>query len=210
MTDSLKQKVTSGVAWISIQRFASMGIQFLSGIVLARLLTPDDYGCIGMLAIFMLIANSVVDGGFGSALIQKKRPTQEDYSTIFFFNLGMSFLMYAMLFAAAPFLAKFYRIPLLSSVLRVQGLVLIINSFSQIQSNQLRKQFRFKKIATVSLMTTILSFAVTIFMAYRGFGVWSLVALYLLSSFIPATIYWLTNKWYPIMVFSLTSLNELL
>lgn len=209
MADSLKQKVTSGVAWISIQRFSSMGIQFLSGVVLARLLTPDDYGCIGMLAIFMVIANTVVDSGFGSALIQKKRPTQEDYSTIFFFNLGMSFLMYAILFYAAPLIAKFYRIPLLCSVLRVQGLVLIINSFSQIQSNQLRKQFRLKKIAIVSLMTTIISFAVTIFMAYRGFGVWSLVALYLLSSFIPATIYWFTNKWYPIMVFSMTSFKEL-
>ena len=207
--ENLKQKAVSGVMWTSIQKFAGMGIQFFSGIVLARLLTPEDYGCVGMLAIFMVIADSFVDGGFGSALIQKKRPTQKDYSTVFFFNLGMSLLMYAILYAEAPAIAEFYNMPLLSSVLRVQGLVLLINAFSLIQRNQLRKQFRFKKLSIVALITAIISFAVTIFMAYRGYGVWSLVMLYLLSSLVPATIYWFTNKWYPILVFSKTSFKEL-
>ena len=165
MADDLKQKATSGVAWTSIQKFAGMGVSFIAGIILARLLTPEDYGCIGMLSIFMLLAGAFVDGGFASALIQKKRPTQEDYSTIFFFNLGMSLLMYVILFACAPAIARFYKMPILSSVLRVQGLVLIINALSLIHSNQLRKQFKFKKIAIVNLIASIVSFSVTRIMA---------------------------------------------
>lgn len=207
--NNLKQKATSGMVWTSIQKFAGMGIQFISGIVLARLLTPNDYGCIGMLSIFMVIANSFVDGGFASALIQKKRPTQEDYSTVFFFNLGMSLLMYTILFISAPAISRFYKMPLLCSVLRVQGLVLLINAFSIIQSNQLRKQFRFKKIAIVSLFTSIIALTVTILMAYKGFGVWALVTMNILTAFIPALVYWLTNKWYPLLVFSESSFKEL-
>ena len=209
MAEVLKQKAASGVVWTSIQKFAGMGISFISGIVLARLLTPDDYGCIGMLSIFMLLAGAFVDGGFASALIQKKKPTQEDYSTIFFFNLGMSLLMYVILFACAPAIARFYKMPILSSVLRVQGLVLIINALSLIQSNQLRKQFKFKKIAIVTLITSIVSFSVTIIMAYKGFGVWSLVVMNLLTAFIPAVVYWVTNKWFPLWVFSKASFKEL-
>lgn len=209
MADNLKQKAASGVAWTSIQKFAGMGVSFIAGIILARLLTPEDYGCIGMLSIFMLLAGAFVDGGFASALIQKKRPTQEDYSTIFFFNLGMSLLMYVILFACAPAIARFYKMPILSSVLRVQGLVLIINALSLIQSNQLRKQFKFKKIAIVTLITSIVSFSVTIIMAYKGFGVWSLVVMNLLTAFIPAVVYWVTNKWFPLWVFSKASFKEL-
>lgn len=209
MADNLKQKAASGVAWTSIQKFAGMGVSFIAGIILARLLTPEDYGCIGMLSIFMVLAGAFVDGGFGSALIQKKRPTQEDYSTIFFFNLGMSLLMYVILFVCAPAIARFYKMPILSSVLRVQGLVLIINAFSLIQSNQLRKQFKFKKIAIVTLITSIVSFSVTIIMAYKGFGVWSLVVMNLLTVFIPTVAYWVTNKWFPLWVFSKTSFKEL-
>lgn len=206
---NLKQKAAFGMVWTSIQRFAGMGIRFISGIILARLLTPDDYGCIGMLSIFMVIANSFVDGGFASALIQKKRPTQEDYSTVFFFNLGMSILMYIILFVSAPAIARFYKMPILCSVLRVQGLVLLIHAFSIIQNNQLKKQFRFKKIAIVTLVASIISLTVTIFMAYKGFGVWALVTMNLLSAFIPALVYWLTNKWHPLWVFSKTSFKEL-
>lgn len=209
MAENLKHKAASGVVWTSIQKFAGTGVSFIAGIVLARLLTPEDYGCIGMLSIFMVLAGAFVDGGFASALIQKKRPTQEDYSTIFFFNLGMSLLMYVILFVCAPAIARFYKMPILSSILRVQGLVLIINAFSLIQSNQLRKQFKFKKIAIVTLITSIVSFSVTIIMAYKGFGVWSLVVMNLLTAFIPTVVYWVTNKWFPLWVFSKASFKEL-
>lgn len=195
--------------WTSIQRFANMGIQFIAGIILARLLMPEDYGAIGMLTIFMLIAQSFLDSGFGSALIQKKRPTQEDYSTVFWFNLVMSLVLYLILFVSAPFIADFYHMPILSDVLRVQALVLIISALSIVQANQLRKQFKFKKLAVISLFSSIASLVVTIWMAYKGFGVWALVASGLLSSIIPTVIYWLTNKWYPKFLFSLESFKEL-
>lgn len=209
MAENLKQEAASGMVWTSINKFVGYGIQFVSGIILARLLTPEDYGCVGMLSIFMVVANSFVDGGFTSALIQKKRPTQEDYSTIFFFNLGMSLLMYVCLYLCAPVIANYYKMPLLSSVLRVQGLVLIITAFYIIQDNQLRKQFRFKKLAIVSLVASVISIMVTIFLAYKGYGVWALVASNILSVFIPSVIFWLTNKWHPLLVFSRTSLKEL-
>lgn len=207
--NNLKQKAASGMVWSSIQKFGGMGLSFISGIVLARLLTPEDYGCIGMLSIFMVVASSFVDGGFASALIQKERPTQEDYSTIFWWNLCVSLLMYAILFFCAPIIARFYKMPLLSSVLRVQGLVLIINALSIIQNNQLRKQFRFKKLTIITLVASIVSITVTIYMAYMGFGVWALVAMNILTAIIPAVFYWLTNKWHPLLVFSKKSFKEL-
>lgn len=206
---NLKQKAIKGVLWTSINRFTTISIQFISGIVLARLLTPDDYGCIGMLSIFMLVSSTFIDGGFGSALIQKKRPTQEDYSTIFIWNFCISILIYAILYFTAPAIALFYNIPILSDILRIQGVVLIINALQTVQVNQLNKQFRFKKIAIVSLSTSILSLSVTIYLAYLGYGVWSLVIQNILLSLIPTFIYWTTNKWYPKLIFSIESFKEL-
>ena len=197
------------MVWTSIQRFAKMGIQFISGIILARLLMPEDYGAIGMLTIFMLVAQSFLDGGFGAALIQKKRPTQEDYSTIFWWNLGMAIVLYLILFVSAPYIAKFYRMPILSDVLRVQALVLIISALSLVQANQLRKQFKFKKIAIISLISSVISLTITIWMAYRGYGVWALVAQGLLMHFLPTVMYWFTNKWFPKLVFSKESFKSL-
>jgi len=208
-TSNLKGKAAKGVLWTSVQRFSSIGIQFVSGIILARLLTPEDYGCIGMLSIFMLISASFVDGGFGSALIQKKNPTQVDYSTIFFWNLGVATIMYGVLFLCAPAISRFFKIDILSSVLRVQGLILIINAFSVVQINQLTKQFKFKKIAIVTVLTAVISLLLTVWMAYRGYGVWALVAQGLTSATIPAIIYWLTNRWIPLFVFSTDSFKQL-
>ena len=205
----LKRKAASAMVWTALQKYSTLGIQFFSGIILARLLTPYDYGCIGMLSIFMVLAGTFIDGGFGSALIQKKQPTQIDYSTIFFWNMGMSALMYAILFASAPAIARFYNIPLLSSVLRIQGLVLFINAFNIIQSNQLRKNINFKAIAIVAISTSIVSLGITVWMAYRGFGVWSLVAQNMVSSAIPAASFWFYVKWRPTWSFSWQSFKEL-
>ena len=173
---SLKAVATTSVLWNGLQKYTTLGISFVSSIILARLLTPYDYGCIGMLEIFIAISTIMIDGGFGSALLQKKRPTQEDYSTIFYWNLAMSAVMYLLIFIAAPFIAKFYKIPLLASVLRVQGIVLFINALKMIQSNILRKNFRFKPMAIVVTSSSIVSILVTIIMAYCGCGVWSLVS----------------------------------
>ena len=197
------------MVWTALQKYSAMFITFISGIILARLLTPYDFGCIGMLSIFMVLAEAFIDGGFGSALIQKKRPTQEDYSTIFWWNLGMAVLMYILLFISAPAISRFYKIPLLNDVLRVQGLVLFIYAFNIVQRNQLKKKLNFKVLSIVSITTSLISLAVTIFMAYKGFGVWALVTQNLISAAIPAIVFWFFIKWRPIITFSKQSFIEL-
>ena len=206
---SLKQKAAAGMVWTALQKYSTMIIHFISGIILARLLTPYDYGCIGMLSIFMVLAEVIIDGGFGSALIQKKRPTQEDYSTIFFWNLGMSVVLYGVLYFSAPAIARFYNIPLLSQVLRVQGLLLFIYAFNIIQRNQLRKKLNFKILSIVTISTSLTALIITIIMAYKGYGVWSLVVQHILTAAIPTLVFWFYIKWRPIWTFSWKSFREL-
>lgn len=206
---NLKQKAASGMVWTALQKYSSMFISFVSGIILARLLTPYDYGCIGMLAIFMTLAEVFIDGGFGSALIQKKKPTQEDYSTIFYWNLGMAVVMYAVLFLSAPAISRFYKIPFLQDVLRVQGLVLFIYAFNIVQRNQLKKKLNFKVLSLVTIITSVVALTITIIMAYKGFGVWALVTQNLITAAIPAIVFWFLIKWRPIWTFSWQSFKEL-
>ena len=206
---SLKQKAASGMVWTALQKYSTMLIAFISGIILARLLTPYDYGCIGMLSIFMVLAEAFIDCGFGSALIQKKHPSQEDYSTIFFWNLGMAIVMYIILFISAPAISRFYDIPLLCGVLRVQGLVLFIYAFNIVQRNQLRKTMNFKVLSIISITTALISLVITILMAYNGFGVWALVAQNLITAVIPAIVFWFYIKWRPSLAFSWSSFKEL-
>lgn len=207
--DDLKQKTVSGIMWSAIQRYSRMIILFISDIILARLLTPFDYGCIGMLTIFVLLAETFIDGGFGSALIQKKDPSKEDYSTIFFWNLGMAVILYVILYFSAPFISDFYHIPLLCSVLRVQGIILFIYAFNIVQNNILRKNMRFKVLSIITIATSITSLVVTIVMAFNGYGVWSLVAQNILTALIPALFFWFYIKWRPTWLFSWKSFKEL-
>lgn len=195
--------------WSAVQKFGNMGISFITNIVLARMLTPDDFGCIGMLAIFITVSNTFVDGGFGSALIQKKEPTQKDYSTIFWWNIFISFLLYGVLFMSAPVIAEFYHMPLLSSVLRVQGVILIINSLNIIQTNQLRKQLRFKRLANVTVISHIIAAIVAIILAWKDWGVWALVAQQIIGSSVISLLLWYINKWMPDFCFSKESFKQL-
>lgn len=206
---SLKKKAASGMVWTTLQKFSKTGIRFISGIILARLLTPFDYGCIGMLTVFISLSEAFIDGGFGSALIQKKRPTQADYSTIFYWNLGLSFILYLILFIYSPAISRFYGIPILSDVLRVQGLILFIYALNLIQRNQLRKQLKFKIIAVTRISTSIIALIVTIVMALLGLGVWALVTQNLIAAGIPAIVFWIYTKWRPSWLFSWKSFKEL-
>lgn len=205
----IKRKAASGMVWSALQKYSTMLISFISGIILARLLTPYDYGCIGMLSIFMVLAEAFIDGGFGSALIQKKSPSQVDYSTIFWWNIGMAILMYVILYLSAPIISKFYNIPLLCSVLRVQGIVLFIYSLNLIQRNQIRKKLKFKILSIITIVTSLTALTVTIILAYKGFGVWALVTQNLITAAIPCIVFWFYVKWRPIMSFSWKSFREL-
>ena len=209
MIKTMKQKAVSGMFWTALQRYSTIGIQFVSGIILARLLTPYDYGCIGMLSIFMVVAEAFIDGGFGSALIQKKNPTQIDYSTIFFWNIGMAVVMYVVLFFTAPAISRFYNIPILCPVLRVEGIILFIYAFNVIQRNQLRKTLNFKVLSIVTIVTSLTALVITIIMAYKGFGVWALVTQHIITAAIPAVVFWFFIKWRPIWAFSWRSFREL-
>ena len=204
-----KRQVISGTFWATADRFISMAIQFLTNLVLARLLMPSDFGCIGMLAIFVAVSQIIIDGGFGSALIQKKTPTQVDYSTIFYVNLLFSISLYCILYFCAPFIASFYRMPILSDVLRIWGITLIISSLGIIQINRLRKRLAFKEIAIVNITSYFIAAAIAIVMAFKGFGVWSLVALQIFYNSISVLFYWIYTKWHPSFCFSLQSLRSL-
>lgn len=205
----LRQKAATGMMWTALQKYTIFFLNFVADIILARLLSPSDFGCIEMLAVFMLVAEAFIGGGFGSALIQKKRPTQIDYSTVFYWNIGMAIIMYAVLFTFAPAISKFYGIPILSEILRIQGLILFVYAFNIIQFNQLKKKLNFKAIAIVTVITQMSSFVVTIVLAYRGFGVWSLVAKNLIASTLTSIIFWFYLKWRPLFVFSWQSFKEL-
>lgn len=209
MASNLKQKAISGMVWSAFEKFGVKIISFVSNILLARLLSPDDYGCIGMLAIFMTIATVFITGGFQNALIQKKEPTKDDYSTVFYWNIIIAIIFYFILFITAPLIADFYRIQLLSKVLRVQGIVLIINSLTIIQLTRLRKYLLFKKLALVNIGASLGSVTLTIVFAVCGWGIWALVMQQISLSLFTLIILCFIDKWKPQLRFSIVSFKEL-
>ena len=209
MSKNLKQKTISGMLWSSVGKFGTMGLQFISNLVLARLLMPSDYGVIGMLHIFIAVSSIFVTAGFGSALIQKKNPTHIDYTSVFYWNLVAAVVFYAILFFCGPAIARFYEMPELCIVLRIQSLSLIIQAFSTVQSNQLQKQLRFKELSIRNIVATLIGTVVAIIMAYFGYGVWSLVASSLVSSTAGVFLLWRMSSWRPTWEFSWQSLKEL-
>jgi teichuronic acid exporter len=197
------------MAWSFIDNVASQGSNFIIGIVLARLLFPRDFGLIGMITIFIAISQSFIDSGFSQALIRKKDCSQADYSTVFFFNLVVGILFYLLLFFSAGAISLFLKEPQLKLIVQVLGINLIINSLTIIQLTQLTKRIDFKLQTRISVLAAIGSGAVSIFMAFKGFGVWSLVAKsvgqYALKSF----FLWLWNGWKPSWLFDRKSFREM-
>ena len=209
MPDSLKQKAAKGVLWSTVERFSVQGVQFLIMIVMARLLTPHDYGLIGMLAIFIAVAQSLIDSGFSQALIRKQDRTEADNNTVFYFNIVVSTLLYLILYASAPFVADFYNTPQLCPVMRVVCLSIIFNSLAVVQRALLTIRIDFKTQAKAALTAAVTSGAVGITMAYHGFGVWSLVTQQLLNLGINTGLLWLLSKWRPRLMYSWQSFHEL-
>ena len=206
---SLKDKTVKGVIWSSIDRFSAQGIQFVFSILIARLLMPEDYGVIAMLGIFMAVSQTFIDSGFGTALIRKIDRTETDFSTVFYFNIVVATLLYLVLFFSAPAIAHFYNTPLLESVTKVVALNLIISSLSGIHNAKLSIAIDFKSRAKISIITTLLTGAVGLWMAYAGYGVWALVVQNLFSSVLRTVMLWIIVKWRPQLIFSLKSFKEL-
>lgn len=205
----LGNNAAKGAVWATADRFLHMGLQFVVNLVLANLLVPADYGAIVMLAIFISVSQILIDGGFSSALIQKKEPTQTDYSTVFYWNTAFSCALYLILFALAPLIARFYHMPELCAVLRAIGLSIIISSTLTIQHARLRKQLAFRTLAITNISTYIVSSAVGIVMASNGAGVWSLVTMQLLYGLFSVIILLIITRWLPSAVFSTATMKEL-
>lgn len=194
---SLKDKTVNGTFWSAADAFLGQGVTFIVGLVLARILTPEEYGLIGIVTIFTTILLGFVDCGFGNALIRKQDADDDDYNTMFLVNMGMSLLMYALLFAGAPFIAMFFDRPQLVSLVRITGLLLIIQSLSIVQETILTKKIDFKTKTKASLISAIISGIVGIGMAFAGCGVWSLVGQQLTRQFLYSSCLWFFNKWLP-------------
>lgn len=206
---NLKQKTISGFFWSFSDNFINQLIHFVVGIVLARLLTPSEFGLIGMITIFIAVSESFIDSGFSQALIRKKECTEADLSTVFYFNLAVGFIFFVILFVSAPAIGRFFDEPKLSELVRVLGIVLIIDAITVIQRTLLIRKINFKLQTKVSVISTIISGIVGITMAFNGFGVWSLVARTLSQRVLNSLLLWIWNNWRPILIFSLGSFKEL-
>lgn len=209
MADSLKDKTIAGMLWSSIGKFGAMGLSFIANLILSRLLLPEHFGCIGMLYIFIAISQAFIYGGLATALIQKKDVKPIDYTTVFYWNLVVSILCMGVLYFAAPAIARFYAMPELSTLLRVQSLMLLVCSFSAVQSTILQKTLRFKSLAIRNIISTACGVTVAVIMAYKGFGVWSLVANGLVSGVVSVFLLWNMSSWRPTFEFSFQSFKFL-
>ena len=209
MAESLKQKTVKGVFWSSVERFSVQGIQFLVMIIMARLLTPKDYGLVGMVAIFIAVAQSLVDSGFSQALIRKQNRTETDNSTVFYFNIVVGILLYFILFAIAPWVADFYDSPELTALMRVVCLSVVFNSFVVVQRALLTVNIDFKTQAKASLTAAIVSGVVGIGMAYSGFSYWAIVAQQLVNLGLNTLLLWIFARWRPRLIYSWNSFREL-
>lgn len=197
MADSLKSKTQKGILWSAIEHLGGTGIQFLISLVVARLLSPEDYGVIAIPVVFIGIAQVFISSGFGGALIRKPELSDKDLSTAFYFNIIVGIVCYALLFIASPYIASFYHNKILTSLVQVAGLALILNPLCIVQTSLLTRKIDFKKQAVITTAGTFIGGIVAILMAYRGLGVWSLVVQQVLTYVIRTIMLWLTTEWVP-------------
>lgn len=202
MSDNLKQKTVNALKWSAVDRLGQQGVQFVIGILLARLLSPDDYGLIGMIMIFAALSFVLVESGFGQALIRKKEATETDYNSVFYFNIFVSVVLYILLFFSSPFIASYFNQPQLDVLGKVIFTAILFNAFYLVPFARMIKVMDFKSIAKVNLISTLLSGFTGVVMAFMHFGVWSLVAQQVLFHFFRMIAYQLVVKWRPKALFS--------
>jgi teichuronic acid exporter len=207
--ENMKNKVLSGLFWKIMENGGVQGVQFVVSIVLARLLSPDEYGIISLILIFITIANVFVQSGFNTALIQKREADELDFSSVFYLSMGVAGILYLVLFLAAPAIAGFYAEPELSPVLRVLSLVLFFGAFTSIQTAMVSRQMQFRKLFFSSLGAVIISGILGIVSAALGAGVWALVIQQLSYQLMSGVILWFTVRWRPKLLFSLERVKVL-
>ena len=209
LEQSLRQKTYSGFIWSFIERFLVQFIQLILGIILARILFPSDFGLIGMMTVFIVVSRIFIDSGLANALIQKQNRTEEDFSTVFYFNILVCLVCYVLIFIAAPYISSFYQTAELTPILRIFFISLIIDSFTSVQITQLRIALDFKKQAICNLLAVIISGSIAVWMAYSGYGVWSLVMQTIINSLIIFLLLTAMLRWKPLPVFAKSSFKQL-
>lgn len=208
-SNNLKSKTIKGIFWSLGEQFGKKGIGLIVTLILAKLLTPDDYGLIGLTTIFIAIATAIVEGGFLQALIRKPHLTQTEKSTVFFTNLVVSFVIYILLFLFSPLISIFFKEPCLTGLIRFIGIQIIIYAFQIVQVAELTRKMDFKTQVKITLPSGIISGLVAIFLAWSGFGVWSLAVQTVIVGFLTSFFYWIHNRWIPSFVFSFSCLREI-
>ena len=209
MSENLKAKTAKGVGWGFADNILGLGITAVANIILARILSPADFGIIGMTAIFMTLSTSLVDSGFTGALTRKKDTVKADFDTVFYFNLAVSCLLYAVLFFCSPFIARFFREPILVPVIRILGISLVINAFGIVQKIILVRRIDFRTQAWISLVSSFAAAVAAVAMAFYGFGVWSLVVLQVGKLAVNTILLWSVSKWHPGLCFSRKSFKDM-
>lgn len=199
---NLRTRVVNGLLWRFAERICAQGVSLIVSIVLARLLSPDDYGAISMVLVFITIANVFVDAGFSNALVQKKECDSLDFSTVFYFNMVFSIVLYILLFIASPFIADFYNMEILDPVMKVLSLQIIIAGVKSTQVAYVQRNMMFKKFFWSTFGGTLLSGIIGIVMAYKGFGIWAIVGQYLVNSAVDTFVLCFTVNWRPTLEFS--------
>lgn len=207
--NSIKSKTIGGLKWSFIDNFSNSGITFFVGLILARLLSPTEFGVIGIITVFVAVSNTIIDGGFSVALIRRNDITDKDYNTVFVLNLVISIVLYAFLCLLASRIAIFFHEPQLERIIPIMSFLLIINALSIIQKTIFVKSIDFKTQAKISLISSISSGAVGILLAYNGFFIWSLVFQQLSRQFIVSILLWIFSSWKPKLQFSMKSFQEL-
>lgn len=207
--ENLKRKSIKGVWGSAIERFSVQGATFILNIVIARMVSPAEYGLIAMLGIFIAVAQMFIDSGFSNALIQKKNKSEVDFSTAFYFNIVVGLLVYAILWLCAPLVADFYNQPILKDIMRIIGINIILSSFSIVQRAKMTINLDFTTQAKASLIGVIISGIVGISMAYWGYGVWALVTQAVLSTLLYTIMMWVFARWRPSLSYSWSSFRSL-
>ncbi len=204
-----KQKVVSNFLWRFFERCGAQAVKFIVSILLARLLLPSDYGAVALMSVFISILNVFVDSGMGNALIQKKDADSLDFSSVFYFNMAVCVVLYGIFFLCAPFIASFYSMPELTSLMRVLAFSIVISGLKNVQQAYVSKTMQFKRFFFSTLIGTLGAAVLGIGMAYAGFGVWALIAQQLFNLLVDTCVLWFTVKWRPKRQFSLIRLKEL-
>lgn len=207
--NNMSSKATSGLLWTFLERFGAQCVTLIVSIILARLLDPVVFGTVAIVTVFMEILNVFIDSGLGNALIQKKDADDIDFSSVFYFNIFMCIALYLVLFFLAPLMSRFYGMAELTDIIRVMGLSLIVSGVRNIQRAFVSRKLQFKRFFFATIGGTLGAAALGIWMAYRGFGVWALVAQGLFNNVVGTVILWLTVKWRPTRVFSFTRFRGL-